>query len=427
MIHTKENPMPAQGPMSHLRAHACALAISSFLACSAAFAAPSYQLTVLPPLASLSTADGRFDAVAANAAGLQVGTLMLAAPQQVNLPDIAGALGSTVTRYTLAEREAAIISQGQLLRLGTLGRLNSQALGVNAQGQVIGESSNSVHSAAGSLGQAGGASETFSETHAFLYTNGQAQDLGTLGGHFSSAQAINAQGQVIGDASTAGDAATFGYVYSQGTMSSLNGLGATRSHANAINDAGTVTGWYLGSDGRQKAFVYQNGVMSTLDVPGLRSEGIAVSSDGRIVGNVTTANGDRQLFVSENDNIRLIAGLPERFGGGLLSEAQGINAQGQVVGHTLTDEYHAFIATDGQVTDLNEALLPSSIAVPHLMDALSIDDQGRIVALGLGGVRYLLTPVGAVPEADNAAMWALGLAALIGHGRLRMRRPHAKR
>jgi probable HAF family extracellular repeat protein len=426
MTYIKEEPMPATGPMCHARAHVCALSLAlattSFMACSEAFAAPSYQLTVLPALTQLATTDGHFDAVATNAAGVQVGTLMLAAPQQVNLPDIEGALGSTVTRYTLAEREAAILSQGQLLRLGTLGRLNSQALGVNAQGQVIGESSNSVHSAAGSLGQAGGASETFSETHAFLYANGQTQDLGTLGGHFSSAQAINAQGQVIGDASTAGDAARFGYVYSNGAMSSLGGLGATSSHANAINDAGTVTGWYLGSDGHQNAFVYQNGVMSTLNVPGLSSEGIAVSSDGRIVGNVTTANGDKQLFVSENGSIRLIDGLPANFTTQLLSEAQGINAQGQVVGHTLTDEYHAFIDIDGQVTDLNDALLPSSSTRPlQLRDALSIDDQGRIVALGSGGIRYLLTPVGAVPEASNMAMWALGLAGLIGHGRLRRR------
>jgi probable HAF family extracellular repeat protein len=366
MTYIKEEPMPATGPMCHARAHVCALSLAlattSFMACSEAFAAPSYQLTVLPALTQLATTDGHFDAVATNAAGVQVGTLMLAAPQQVNLPDIEGALGSTVTRYTLAEREAAILSQGQLLRLGTLGRLNSQALGVNAQGQVI------------------------------------------------------------GDASTAGDAARFGYVYSNGAMSSLGGLGATSSHANAINDAGTVTGWYLGSDGHQNAFVYQNGVMSTLNVPGLSSEGIAVSSDGRIVGNVTTANGDKQLFVSENGSIRLIDGLPANFTTQLLSEAQGINAQGQVVGHTLTDEYHAFIDINGQVTDLNDALLPSSSTRPlQLRDALSIDDQGRIVALGSGGIRYLLTPVGAVPEASNMAMWALGLAGLIGHGRLRRR------
>src|SRR5262245_65227999 len=68
--------------------------------------------------------------------------------------------------------------------LGTLGVLDSQALGINARGQVVGFS----YTAAGRI-------------HAFVWDAGTGmQDLGTLGGPLSVAHCINARGQVVGAA-----------------------------------------------------------------------------------------------------------------------------------------------------------------------------------------------------------------------------------
>lgn len=79
----------------------------------------------------------------------------------------------------------------QMQNLGTLGGNSARALGINNQGQVVGESQN----AAGA-------------THAFLWTKGgtggsaanpQMEDLGTVPGHFSSAATyINSRGEVFG-------------------------------------------------------------------------------------------------------------------------------------------------------------------------------------------------------------------------------------
>jgi probable HAF family extracellular repeat protein len=69
--------------------------------------------------------------------------------------------------------------------LGTLGGPWSSAFGINARGQVVGESATVWG--------------PFSNDHAFLWEAGTGmQDLGTLAGDWSGASDINARGQVVG-------------------------------------------------------------------------------------------------------------------------------------------------------------------------------------------------------------------------------------
>ena len=64
---------------------------------------------------------------------------------------------------------------------------------------------------------AGEADTEFGETHACLWQNGVAIDLGTLGGAFSGAQGINNRGEVTGWSETAtGDIRAF--VWRDGVM-----------------------------------------------------------------------------------------------------------------------------------------------------------------------------------------------------------------
>jgi probable HAF family extracellular repeat protein len=115
--------------------------------------------------------------------------------------------------------------------LGTLGGRHSTAYGINASGQVAGESR-----------IAGDA-----ETHAFLYSGGTLADLGTLGGTHSAAYGINASGQVVGGAFTVGNVERHAFLYSGGTLADLNALlapgsGWTLHYATGINDSGQITG-----------------------------------------------------------------------------------------------------------------------------------------------------------------------------------------
>ena len=115
--------------------------------------------------------------------------------------------------------------------IGTLGGAASFAEHLNDAGQVVG----TADTAAG-------------QPHAFLWVNGVITDLGTLpGGAASSAAGINARGQVVGVSTTAPGqqlrtAGSRAVLWQGGRMIDLGTLGGDFSEATAVNDAGQVAG-----------------------------------------------------------------------------------------------------------------------------------------------------------------------------------------
>jgi len=83
-------------------------------------------------------------------------------------------------------------------------------------------------------------------------------DLGTLGGTYSDASAINDRGQVTGYAYPAGGYSHAFRWTASGGMQDLGTLGGTDSSASAINDCGQVTGTAntADGDGDSHAFVW---------------------------------------------------------------------------------------------------------------------------------------------------------------------------
>src|SRR5215471_11978733 len=108
--------------------------------------------------------------------------------------------------------------------LGTLGRNNngsySIAYCINNSGQVAGESSSP--------------SLQFSDP-AFLYTNGQLINIGTLGGEYGQPRGINTSGQIAGY-STLATGSYRAFLYTGGQMTDIGTLGADYSVAYGLND-----------------------------------------------------------------------------------------------------------------------------------------------------------------------------------------------
>jgi len=157
--------------------------------------------------------------------------------------------------------------------LGTLGGSDSSANAINASGQVVGTADN-----------ASGVSE------AFIDTDGVMTNLGILpGGTGSNALAINASGEVVGEAVTS-SGATNAVEFTGGNVVDLGTDGLSGSAAEGINDAGTIVGGLIITTNQLSPFIYSNGTFTILPTPAVINEnslGLAagINDAGQIVGN----------------------------------------------------------------------------------------------------------------------------------------------
>ncbi len=151
----------------------------------------------------------------------------------------------------------------------------------------------------------------------FLQQLDNMTDIGTLGGMYSEAKAINTSGQVVGWAYTTGIQHAF--IYSNGTMCDLGSLGR-QSCACGINASGKVVGYSLTYQYDDHAFLYSNGTMTDLGVlGGDYSYAYGINDSGQIVG-----YSDGHAFLYSGSTMKDLGTL-----GGTTSRAYGINASGQ--------------------------------------------------------------------------------------------------
>ena len=291
------------------------------------------------------------------------------------------------------DAHAFLYSGGQMQDLGTLDSTYnySVARGINASGQVVGSSKISS-----------------GEYRAFLYSGGQMKDLGTLRFLNSGASAINDSGQVVGTAGglTSGHTSlTRAFLYSGDQMQDLGTLpGHTDSGASDINDTGQIVG-YSGNSTfprNNHAFLYSGGQMQDLGtLPGHTDSGaLAINNTGQIVGGSGNSGllTDNHAFLYSGGQMQDLGTLP----GGIGSVAYSVNDSGQVVGVSLTsnETKRAFLYSDAQMYDLNN-LIPANSGWT-LLEAQGINTSGQIVGTGVinGQTRaFLATPTTTPPDA----------------------------
>ncbi|HZA50231.1 MAG TPA: hypothetical protein VE549_05790, partial [Myxococcaceae bacterium] len=258
------------------------------------------------------------------------------------------------------------------------------ALGFNAGGDVVGH-----------VAQPDGT------RRAFQLRSGRVDILETLGGSYSTANAIDASGRVAGD-STLADGSYRSFVSESAALRDLGTLGGNETLAFAINSHGHVTGQSQTADGALQPFVYDGAALRGLGSLGGRfGRGHAINDRGQVAGLSELVPGDSKIhaFFWDGSALRDLGTLP----GLPWTSATGLNNAGEIVGNVYDkpdydgDEYvtSAFVYRDGRMWNLNALIPPSPIS---LLVALGINDKGQILCTdGQSGAPrshgFLLTPI----------------------------------
>jgi probable HAF family extracellular repeat protein len=247
--------------------------------------------------------------------------------------------------------------------LGTLGGEYSFAYAINDLDQVVGRSW-----------------MVSGPSHSFLYDNGLMTDLsplnsgsiGTLG-----PTGINDSGQIVSGAIAGEIYYPALYDHRTAALTILGSLGGVTNDgfngaATAINNFGQVVGYSYVDDSWAHAFFYDKGIMQDMgcvpDAAGTCfSYALDINDRGQIVG-----GGSGGAFLYSHGVMTDITPF-----GSSQSYAYAINNRGQAAGYYYTNsDVHAFLYSHGTFTDIGAADSPETVAY-------DINDHGQAVGYTL--------------------------------------------
>ncbi|MEP0834207.1 hypothetical protein NDI48_23870 [Microcoleus sp. AS-A8] len=183
---------------------------------------------------------------------------------------------------------------------------------------------------------------------------------------------INDKGQIVGSQ----------YLWESGTLTELGFLpGANATYAKGINNLGQIVGssGLLGNSSSNRAFVWQDGIMSSLGTPPASlctgcyyTTANDINDQGQIVGDLVNSSAyPYQLgFVWSNGS------LTDAISSYLINSADAINNAGQVIGTGSWRLSIAFVWNNGILTALDS---PQAITAVNYAHAKDINSAGQVV------------------------------------------------
>jgi uncharacterized membrane protein len=191
---------------------------------------------------------------------------------------------------------------------------------------------------------------------------------------------VNAEGDIVGSYEP------HGFLLHQGTFTAIDFPGAIFTDAFGINDEGDIVGRYIPAGGsgfflNAQGFLLHQGIFTTIAFPGaVRTEAFGINSQGDIVGFYDLPGAEPPSgpipparpfhgFLLHQGTFTTID-----FPGAFLTEAQGINPSGDIVGLYSSSDTHGFLLHQGAFTTID---LPGAF----LTEAHGINSNGDIVGL----------------------------------------------
>lgn len=315
---------------------------------------------------------------------------------------------------------AALYDGGSILDLGTLSadsRASSFATAINDYGRIVGHSETSLAND----------SIPYWSSSSFIYNAGTMRANPALG----AAKSINNNGQIAGSSGPAGvvgaEAVIFddrnGSVlsthtdhtaYPSSVALSINNSGHAVGSINVLDpdSPGYVTG-YPG-DQRLRAALYDDSGLHELGTLGRAfSSAHYINDNGVVLGTVWNGDITRYIEVDDYANFAYFDGQLFELNPAMLGSdyeqsdafAAAINNHGRIVGNLRGHAYY-YDVKSGELVDLNDIVdLPDGIVLDAAID---INDKGQILAVGGGFSKtYLITPV---PEPETCALLLGGLS-----------------
>jgi probable HAF family extracellular repeat protein len=307
-----------------------------------------------------------------------LGTLGGTYSRAAGLNDLGQVTGWSHTSGSSTDRAFLWSAELGMANLGTLGGSRSLAYTINNAGQIVGQShsgtgfwraflwesstgmvnlgtpSGTIDSVARGINDSGriaGFAYNSSGNPSAITRDGSGwQTLETLGGTYSQAQAVNAAGRIVGDATLPGNALKSAVIWDEGQVTDLGRLPSTSGATSLdVNAADEVVGWSgdtYSLDGH--AFHWSNNYMTDLGtLGGVTSRAYAINDAGLITGASKISTGTQWHGFLYYDWVMYdLNDLVAPGSGWELIDAQDINASGQIVGNGLINgETHAFLLT----------------------------------------------------------------------------------